>query len=639
MIINVGKTEGTESTVNKVKFVPWGTNDPAAYLRELKNQQAVEKLTEFKHDVDVINAFMGGMSVAIKGNMPDSASNAERQAAVNAKTAGILALMVPVDAAFILTATSIAARAAVLLDAMLPANAAGILAAMVPEHTAKAAEILADSNMTSAKAAAIMATKEDNGTVIISDAKATEILAAMAGAIVGEAEKAAAILAAKNENGTAIISDAKAAEILVAMDANSRVRVTNWLVPQSTPSSVTFSSNEFSVQSVHAIAQKRDADGNLTSTYVLNNDYSIERDEIFMVPPDITLETSYTITIQSGGELRNNGTITNTVYLYNNGEITNNGTITNQSGGTIKNNNSGKITNESDSIITNAGEITNDGWIFNVGKTEGTEPTNNKVNFVPWKNDPAAYLLGLEIQQVAKILTEFKDSGDALDIFVASYGEAIKGSMTDITDKAELQAAVYSKTADILAEMVPVDAAFILTATSIAARAAAILAAMAVNDEGRKKAAGILAAKNENDTAIISDAKAAAILVAMVPAKAAAAILATMVPAKAAAILAANENGTAIISDAKATNILDEMVIGNQGDWFVRLLNILGAYENGTAIISYARAAKILAAMAPFYAAEILTSDGLDRSNIVAAMDTAKAANIIANGDHVENSV
>ena len=249
------------------------------------------------------------------------------------------------------------------------------------------------------------------------------------------------------------------------------------------------------------------------------------------------------ITNESDGTITNNNRIINGHDIANDGEkmITNNGTIINESGGsitnksngTIKNNNGGRITNNE--MITNSGTITNDGVIFNVGKTEGTEPANYKVKFVPWKNDPATYLRGLDNQQVADILTEFKDDVDALDIFVASYGEAILGNMTDIPE-AELQAAVNAKTADILAKMTAADAAAILTDTSINVNAAAILAAMAVNDEGRKKAADILAAKNENSTAIISDAKAAAIL------------------------------GTAIILDAKAAAILAAMAVNDEGE-------------------------------------------------------------------------
>ena len=137
--------------------------------------------------------------------------------------------------------------AAILASSYPPRTAATILDAMVSEGTVNsvnalgtktAAGILANMTISNAaeifdemivfNKATVLLAKEENGTTIISDAKAAEILTqnwffvAKAAKVaetlaIMDAAKAAAILAAKNENGTAIISDAKAAEILATM--------------------------------------------------------------------------------------------------------------------------------------------------------------------------------------------------------------------------------------------------------------------------------------------------------------------------------------------------------------------------------------------------------------------------------------
>ena len=100
-------------------------------------------------------------------------------------------------------------------------------------------------------------------------------------------------------------------------------------------------------------SQKPDEHGTLTSTYVLNKDYSIASGEIFTVPPGVTLVTSYNITIQSDGKL---------IIL---GTIINNKTITNNTGGNIKTLYYGKIINGDsnlDATITNSGNRGDKRW-------------------------------------------------------------------------------------------------------------------------------------------------------------------------------------------------------------------------------------------------------------------------------------
>ena len=163
VIINIGITVGIEPTQNEVKVVPWNTSAPSTYFLNLTNQQAANILTEFTqiHDDDAINLIMGGMDNAILRSMTESANDAERQAAVTANNAAILALMITADAAYILTATSITANAVGILAAMVPANtaeAASILVAMVSANTAEAASIMVAivQNAKTAEAVAIM---------------------------------------------------------------------------------------------------------------------------------------------------------------------------------------------------------------------------------------------------------------------------------------------------------------------------------------------------------------------------------------------------------------------------------------------------------------------------------------------------